>query len=493
MKTLPILCSGLCVIAAFHSITVSAANSNRPNIVVLFADDMGYGEVHGLNPKRGKVPTPHLDKLIKAGMTFTDAHTASSVCTPSRYALLTGRYCWRTRLQKGVLTGGKEPLIAADRLTLGKMLKAKGYNTAMSGKWHLDFHWNGSPKKVGTKIPDGPLTRGFDTWLGFHHARSMNVLCKDDQVIEIIKPIEMLPRTTRFAVDYINKKAAAAKRGTPFFLYMAFGSPHTPIVPTKEWIGKSGLGKYGDFVMMTDGMAGKIIDAIDKNGLTDNTIVIFSADNGTSKAAGIPNLQKQGHYPSAHLRGSKADLWDGGHRVPFILRWPGGGVKAGSVCHQPIGLIDLTATIAELVGCAIPKNMAEDSISFLPALHGKPIQADRAAIVHHSISGKFGIRKGKWKLLLAPGSGGWSAPNDMQAKKKGLPEVQLYDMVTDVGETTNLQAKHPEVVRELTELLKVYVANGRSTSGVPLKNDISEIDIFKKEGKRRKGRRGKRK
>lgn len=461
-----------------------AGAATRPNIVVLFADDMGYGEVHALNPERGRIPTPNLDNLVQSGMTFTDAHTASSVCTPSRYALLTGRYAWRTRLQQGVSTGGGEPLIADDRLTIASMLKRMGYSTAISGKWHLDFHWDGPRNQVGTRIPNGPLTRGFDTWLGFHHAREMKVLCKDDKVIEIIDPVEMLPRTTDFAVDFIHAKAEEAKDGKPFFLYMAFGSPHTPIVPTAEWIGKSGLGKYGDFVMMTDGMAGRIIDAIDANGLTDNTIVIFSADNGTSKAADIPALQQQGHFPSAHFRGSKADLWDGGHRVPFIIRWPGGNIQAGSTCKQLIGLTDLTATIAGIVGCALPETAAEDSISFLPALKGQPVVSGRKGIVHHSISGKFGIRTPKWKLLLAPGSGGWSSPTDAQARAQGLPDIQLYDMEHDESEQSNLHAEHPEVVAELTRLLKDYVANGRSTPGAPAENDIDTIDLWKKRVKK---------
>jgi len=360
------------------------------------------------------------------------------------------------------------------------MLKSEGYSTALSGKWHLDFHWDGPRNKVGTRIPDGPLTRGFDTWFGFHHSRMMRVLCINDRVAEIIPPINMLPRSTQFAVDYINAKATEAKHGEPFFLYMAFGSPHTPILPTEEWIGKSGLGKFGDFVMMTDAMAGRIIDAIDANGLTENTIVIFSTDNGTSRAAGIPELQEQGHYPSADRRGSKADLWDGGHRVPFIVRWPGGEVPAGSTSNQLIGLTDLTATIAGILDYDLPDTAAEDSISFLPALRKKSIQSEREAIVHHSISGKFGIRTPRWKLLLTPGSGGWTSPKDPQARAQGLPEIQLYDMNQDVGEQDNLQAEHPEVATKLTELLKAYVAKGRSTPGKKQQNDLHEIDLWKR-------------
>jgi arylsulfatase A len=456
------------------SIKVISQN-NKPNIIVLYADDMGYGEVHGLNLERGKIPTPNLDKMIMDGMTFTDVHTASAVCTPSRYALLTGRYAWRTRLQSGVLKGGGTPLVSEGRLTLPGMLREKGYNTAISGKWHLDFHYEGDRETVGTSIPDGPITRGFDHWFGFHHAREMHILCKDDKVSEIVDPIEMLPRTTEYAVDYINKQARDAKKGKPFFLYVAFGSPHLPILPTKEWKGKSGLGAYGDFVMMTDGMAGKIIDAVDSNGLKDNTLIIFSADNGTSKAANIDKLQSKGHYPSANLRGLKSDLWDGGHRVPFILRWPNGGVLPGSKCKQLIGVSDITATFAELLGYNLPNNTAEDSYSFLPALTGNNIESTREGIVHHSGMGFFGIRKGKWKLLLASGSAGASKP---KFDANG-PNVQLYNMQEDIGEQKNVATHKPIVVAELTKLLENYIKNGRSTEGVALKND-TDVDMWKK-------------
>jgi arylsulfatase A len=473
------LCFGLIVCSA---ISLNAAEASRPNIVLLFADDMGYGEVQGLNPERGKIPTPHLDRLIKEGMHFTDAHTASSVCTPSRYALLTGRYCWRTKRQSGVTTGGGDPLIADDRLTVAELLQEQGYATAIAGKWHLDFHYEGARATVGTRIPDGPITRGFDTWLGFHHARNMKELIKDDTIVEIIDPIDMLPRTTDFAVATINQRAADAKAGKPFFLYVPFGSPHTPIVPTKAWEGKSGLGKYADFVMMTDGMVGRIIDAIDANGLNENTLVIFSCDNGTSAGpANAKQLERSGHFSSADLRGYKADLWDGGHRVPFIVRWPGGGVEAGSRSDQLIGLSDVTATIAEITRYALPENAAEDSISFLPALTGKDIPQEREAVVHHSISGHFSIRKGKWKLLLASGSGGWTAP---KKDPKG-PAIQLYDMSKELGETTNLQGQHPQQVAELTKLLESYVANGRSTPGPTMKNDTDTIKLYKDNQKKK--------
>lgn len=467
----------------------------RPNIVFIFADDMGYGEVHALNPKRGKIPTPNLDKLVAQGKVFTDAHTASSVCTPSRYALLTGRYCWRTRLQKGVVTGNDEPMIAADRATVQGLLRDHGYDTAVIGKWHLNYNYEGehkrnkgkdprgsgfapAPAPIGTRIPDGPLTRGFDYYFGFHHAREMSSLCENDRIIEEIDVVEMLPRITAKAVDHINAKASTAKSGKPFFLYMPLSSPHTPIVPSAQWIGKSGLGKYGDFVMQTDGSVGEVVRAIDANGLTDNTLVIFSCDNGTSRAAGIPDLQAQGHYPSAHLRGSKADIWDGGHRVPFIARWPDGGVKAGATTDHLVCLADLYATIAEMLGAEIADDAAEDSFSFYPVLSGKPVADPRQGIVHHSFSGHFAIRQGNWKLCLANGSGGWSSPNEKEAKKNGLPHAQLYDMGEDVGESNNLYATYPDRASALLALLQQYVDRGRSTPGQP-QNNAKPIELWK--------------
>lgn len=467
----------------------------RPNIVFIFADDMGYGEVHALNPERGKIPTANLDKLVSQGLAFTDAHTASSVCTPSRYALLTGRYCWRTRLQKGVVTGNDDPMIGENRATVQSMLREHGYTTAVIGKWHLNYNYEGEHKKkkgkdprgsgyapaaapIGTRIPDGPLTRGFDYYFGFHHAREMSSLCENDRIIDEIDVVEMLPRITAKAVEHINEHAAAAKAGQPFFLYVPLSSPHTPIVPSERWIGKSGLGKYADFVMQTDGSVGEVVRAIDANGLTDNTLLIFSCDNGTSRAAGIPELQAQGHYPSAQLRGSKADLWEGGHRVPFIVRWPNGGVKAGTKTDHLVCLSDFYATVAEMLQTQVADDEAEDSFSFFPVLSGERVAKPRRAIVHHSFSGHFAIRQGPWKLCLAYGSGGWSSPNEKQAKQQGLPHVQLYHLDEDLGETRNLHATYPERTSTLLALLQQYVDLGRSTPGPPQSN-AKPVELWK--------------
>ncbi len=482
-KFTQIILAGFLCCASLHA-------SDKPNIVFVFCDDLGYGDIQCLNPERGKIPTPGVDRLAQEGMIFTDAHSGSSVCTPTRYGLLTGRYSWRTRLQRGVVQGFKPCLIAEDRPTVASFLKEQGYHTAIVGKWHLDFQYadpaSGEVLKrqgrktlapVGSKIPDGPVHRGFDYFHGFHHAGDMKGVIENDTVIAHEDEIHMLPRLTRNAVEYIDRRARV-DNDQPFFLYVPYGSPHNPIVPTKEWQGKSGLNPHADFVMETDDGFRQILDALDRNGFTENTLVIFSSDNGTSKAANIPELQEKGHYVSANMRGSKADLWDGGHRVPFVVRWPA-KVAAGSKSDDLICLTDLMATCAELLDTPLPKDAAEDSVSFAPALAGKPIMTTRKGVIHHSVSGHFAYRQGNWKLLLAKGSGGWTAPNEKAAAEAGAPIAQLYDLEKDPGETTNLYASHPEVAERLLAQLESDVNQGRSTDGAPAKNDVTKINLWK--------------
>ena len=476
------------------------AAASRPNIVLILCDDLGYGDVQCLNLEHGKIQTPHIDKIADQGMTFTDAHSGSSVCTPTRYGLLTGRYSWRTRLQSGVVSGYKPCLIAANRLTVAGLLKKQGYATAILGKWHLDFQYQdpvgGEMLKrphrklkkmppVGAKIPDGPVSRGFDTYHGFHHAGDMQAVIENDTVIVHEDEINMLPRLTEKSVAYIEARAKSPDQ--PFFLYVPLGSPHTPIVPSKEWQGKSELGPYGDFVMQTDATVGAITDALEKNGFADNTLLIFTSDNGCSKAAGIPQLRKQGHYVSAQYRGSKADLWEGGHRVPFLVRWPG-KVESGSMSDQLITLVDVFATVSDITGEKAPA-MAEDSVSFLPALSGQAIQSTRKGVIHHSISGHFAYRQGKWKLLLAKASGGWTSPKENQAGAVA-PQAQLYDMENDPSEQNNLYLTHPEVAQRLLADLTADVQSGRSTDGPAAKNDVEEIVLWKNQ--RTKGAKPKR-
>ena len=474
--------------------------ASRPNILYILADDLGYGDVHCLNPEHGKIPTPNIDQLASQGLIFTGAHGGSSVCTPTRYGLLTGRYAWRSRLQAGVLDAAVAPLIAVGRLTVGEFLRRQGYATAAIGKWHLGYTYDApaSAKKkgggeggsagvpVGTRIVGGPTTRGFDTFFGFHHARSMRTTVENDRVVEETEPIEMLPKLCRKAVDYVAQHGSQGASGKPFFLYLALSAPHGPIVPAPAWQGKSGLNAYGDFVMQVDDVVGQVLAALDRLGATGNTLVIFASDNGCSPIAKLDELESKGHYPSAAMRGYKADIWDGGHRIPFIVRWPG-RVKTGAACNQLVCLTDLLATCAELNGVKLPGNAGEDSVSILPALLGTARGPLRESVVHHSISGRFAIRQGDWKLELCPGSGGWGQPGDPAAKAAGAPEVQLYDLAKDPAEQHNLQSDNPEVVRRLTKLLEKIVADGRSTPGTPQRNDVA-VDLYKtalNEGKAR--------
>ncbi len=454
-------------------------------------DDLGYGDIQCLNPEHGKIPTPAVDRLAKEGMTFTDAHSGSSVCTPTRYGLLTGRYSWRTRLQRGVVQGFAPCLIAEERPTVASFLQSQGYHTGIVGKWHLDFQY-ADPKTgeilkrkgknklapVGSKIPDGPLSRGFDHFHGFHHARDMRGVIEDNQVIAHDDEINMLPRITRASVGYID--ARAQNKQQPFFLYVPYGSPHAPILPTAKWQGKSGLGDYADFVMETDAGFGEILDAIDRNGFADNTLVVFTSDNGCSKKVDIPRLREKGHHVSAHYRGSKADLWDGGHRVPFMVRWPG-KIQPGSTSDQLVCHTDLFATVAKMLGQNLPDAAAEDSVSILPAFSGQPIESTRAGVIHHSFSGHFAYRLGKYKLLLARGSGGWTAPKEAAAKEADAPIAQLYDMQTDPSETTNLYESKPEIAQQLLFQLKSDIKRGRSTEGSDRVNDFRPVKLWKSE------------
>lgn len=450
----------------------SAPASRRPHVLYILCDDLGYGDVHALNPEHGKIPTPHLDRLAAQGMAFTDCHGGSSVCTPTRYGLLTGRYAWRTRLQAGVLDGDAPPLIAADRLTVPGLLRAHGYHTAAFGKWHLGYGFDG-PKRVGARVVDGPTTRGFDSFYGFHHARELRWLVDGDRVVEDLPAVEMLPRLTQRAAAHLVERARA---GTPSFTYLALNSPHTPIVPSPEWRGRSRLNAYADYVMQTDDCIGQVLAALDRAGLAESTLVLCASDNGCSPAAKIAQLQRAGHEPSGIYRGFKSDLWDGGHRIPFLARWPG-RVAAGVRNERLACLTDLLATCATMLGVDLPPNAGEDSFSLWGELLGTGRSA-RQDVIHHSISGRFALREADWKLELCAGSGGWGSPGEAEAKRLGLPPVQLYDLRADPAEQHNLAASQPREVERLRARLAAQVAAGRSTLGPPQRND-APIDLLK--------------
>lgn len=514
---------GVMVIATALVLAVPsiAAETPKPNIVFILADDLGYGDVRCLNAN-GKIATPNVDRLAAAGMIFTDAHSSSSVCTPTRYGILTGRYNWRSRLQSGVQGGHSPRLIEPGRLTVAALLKQHGYHTAAIGKWHLGMDWPlkpGAPKfgdgieqgaagwnvDFSRPIANGPNSVGFDYYFGISASLDMvpYTFIENDRVTALpttdkqfpmmlgrgagntrrgpaaadFEARDVLPTLTQKAVEYIGSRADDAKAGRPFFLYLPLNAPHTPIVPTKAWQGKSGLNPYADYVMQTDATLGEVLEALDDHALADNTLVFFTSDNGCSPTARFDELLPQGHNPSYVFRGHKADIFDGGHRVPFLARWPA-KIGAGTQSDQLICLNDLMATCAEIVEADLPDDAGEDSVSIVPALLGKENGPLREALVHHSINGSFAIRRGKWKLELCPDSGGWSQPAPGQDKAGKLPPVQLYDVAADIGETRNLAEQHPEVVDRLTRLLERYVSQGRSTPGRPQKNTV-EVSIWK--------------
>jgi arylsulfatase A-like enzyme len=284
---------------------------------------------------------------------------------------------------------------------------------------------------------------------------------------------QLLPTWARRADRTI---AECAANETPFFLYLPMTSPHTPLSVNKPWIGKSGLDNlYADLVLETDDVFGRVLDSLDTHGVADNTLVIFASDNGCAPYIGVKELEARGHFPSADFRGYKSDVWDGGHRIPCIARWPG-VIRPGSRCDELVCLADLFATCAEIVGRPLPDNAAEDSVSMMP-LFRETGTAIRSHVVNHSMQGKFALRDGRWKLVLCPGSGGW-ALSDAESARNGLPIVQLYDMENDPGETMNLHAEHPDRVKNMLAQLKTIVEQGRSTPGTPQQNDVP-VDIWK--------------
>ncbi len=484
-------------------------SAETPNIIVILADDQGFGDVGALNPE-SKIATPNIDRLASQGMIFEDAHSSSSVCTPTRYSLLTGRYHWRTTLQKGVLGGFSTPLISAGRTTIASTLKSKGYTTGCIGKWHLGWDWplkqGGTANDSGdfskkyekawevdyTKpIQNGPNDLGFDYFYGISASLDMppyvyvrNRVPTQPATVEKgfnrkgpagadFEAVDVLPKITDEAVQFIGR---GAKTQQPFFLYFPLNAPHTPILPTAEWKGKSGINAYGDFTMQVDATVGQIMKALDDNQIADDTLIVFTTDNGCSPAAKIPELEAAGHDQNYIYRGHKADIFEGGHRVPFIARWPG-KVAAGSRTKHLVGQVDLTATVADLTGAEMDSDAAEDSLSFLDTLLGKSDTAVRSSIISQSIGGQFAIRDGDWKLCVCPGSGGWSKPRPGNADLSKLPPMQLYDLGSDPGEESNLFAKHPDRVKTMLGHLQSLIKSGRTTEGTALTNDVEVVMI----------------
>ena len=460
-------------IAYFLIAALSAdAASGLPHIVIILADDMGYGDLSCYNPD-GRINTPHIDNLAKEGMRFTDAHAGGSFCIPSRYALMTGRFAARSSMNIG-----KAPLIEEGRMTLPSMLRDNGYRTAMVGKWHLGFDQNlQSNKKVDYNrgLKGGPVDCGFDTYFGMHasldippyfYIRGRRAVMPPTDKIEagnscgtpegwnniqgafwraggISPDFKMDDVTPRFIEESIKviKEHAVGDKKKPLFLYLALPSPHTPWLPAKEFQGKSCAGMYGDFVMQVDASVGRISAALKAASMERNTVVLFSSDNGPVWYE--KNLKQFGHNSSGVLRGMKFAAHEGGHRMPFIVRWPE-RVKAGSTCAQTIGFYDLLATFAEAVGEKdIPEGMAEDSVSFLAwLLDVDKAPQKRAPIIHH----KWAIRDGEWKYILSRSN------NEL----KEYPDGQLYNLKEDLSERNNLVSKNPEIAQRLRKQLESF-------------------------------------
>lgn len=489
--------------AALAFVTAMSTKAAKPNIIYILADDMGPGDVMAYNAEC-KFSTPNLDRMAAEGMKFMDAHSNSSVCTPTRYGILTGRYAWRTRKKNGVLQGHSRHLIDPARETVALLLKKQGYKTACIGKWHLGMDWASTdgedvhktaPKNVDFTKPtqNGPLDVGFDYYFGISASLNMDPhayiagrkilgtmeYLEDKAAIKArgfigAKPgwaakefvqSQVLPDFTRKTCEWIREN-----KDNPFFVYMPLNSPHSPIVPNAAFEGKSGLSPHGDFCMETDWAVGEVLKTLDKLGIADNTLVIFTADNGTSPQAKLERMQEQGHYSSWIYRGLKGTTWEGGQRVPFLVRWPD-GIKAGTVSSQLICTTDLMATAAKIAGVELADNTGEDSVSFLPALKGEAIPGiGKRGVVHHSDAGVFAIRRGKWKLLF-DNKGGSRRKNPKDKPVINSADLLLFDMEKDAVESTNLSAEYPEVVDSLKKLLAGYINRGRSTPGAPQKND----------------------
>ncbi|NNE01317.1 MAG: arylsulfatase [Pirellulaceae bacterium] len=486
------------------SVAVAAA-ADKPNVIVIYTDDQGFGDASCLNAD-SKFQTPNLDRLAREGISMTDAHCSDTVCTPSRYGLLTGRYSWRTHLKSGVFGAEKECLIINGRMTLASLLRDQGYHTAMIGKWHLgmDFPGDRQSRDWSQPVRDMPLDKGFDYFWGIPASMNYGVLAWFDGRYAAVPPTqytqkkpnkialsdyrimppyesklekpgttnnlgvvkgklevapdfvdaECLTRFTDKAMEWMVEKSEDARNGKPFFVYLPYTSPHKPVIPIEKFRGKSEAGAYGDFMIETDWHVGRILDLLDREKLADNTLVIFTSDNGP-ETTWKERVKKFGHHSNGIYREGKRSIYEGGHRVPFFARWPA-KIKAGSVCDKPICQTDVLATLAEIVDVKMPDHAGEDSVSFYDSLVNPEVSERQLPIIHHSSGGGFAIRQGQWKLVMAHGN---------------RQKMELYDVVADPSEEVNVLADHPQVAKSLTLRISEIVRNGRTTTGVPQKND----------------------
>ena len=476
----------------------------KPNIIYILADDLGYGDVSAYNPQ-SKISTPNIDRLASHGIRFTDAHSPCAVCTPTRYGILTGRYSWRSPLKEGVLNGYSPSLIEKDRTTVASFLKQNGYTTGVVGKWHLGIDWvqksgtvneSTQTSSPGIKIinpetidftlqpTDGPKNHGFDYSYILPASLDMPPYCylenntltapltgqtpgsnpangttgafwRAGLMAEGFEFEQVTPTFTDKAISFIRQQSP----GKPFFLYLPFPSPHTPWLPTAEFRGSSKAGEYGDFVNMVDAQVGKVLQTLTEMGFDDNTIVFFTSDNGPFWKPDF--IEKFNHHSASIYRGMKADAFEGGHRIPFIVRWPG-KIKPNSQCDETVTLTNLLATCASVVNKNLAKNEGEDSFSILPLLLDKPADYQRPeAQIQQSSRGYFVVRRGDWKLIKGLGSGGFSKPEKIEPQRGEAPG-QLFNLKEDPSETRNLYLQYPDKVEELTNILKKFQETGRS-------------------------------
>lgn len=494
------------LLLGFYSFGQNAEN-DRPNIVIIYADDMGYGDLHVQNP-HSKIPTPNLDQLASEGMRFTDAHSSSGICSPSRYALLTGTYHWRR--QFGIVGSFGEPFFNESDVTLPQVLKNNGYQTACIGKWHLGWNWNFKNEPSGEvaqwggirkfyqpedidwsgPITGGPLDRGFDYYFGdgtinfppYAWMENDRFVRLPESVMDVHNvgfdieegewefrpgpkvegwnPYEVLPTLTKKTVEWIGKQDS----NKPFFLYFALPSPHAPIIPNDEFKGKSSAGPYGDFVYQTDWVAGQVLKALKEKGLEENTIVIFSADNGPEKYA-FERAQKYDHFSMGEFRGLKRDVWEGGHHVPFIVKWPN-HIKPGSVSKEVISQVDIMATLASITNTGLPTNAAPDSYNLTPLLKGKAYSSPlREATVHNTYEKIWALRQSKWLYINGP-SGEHSKMPEGFKELRGYTDFEsaglLFDMEIDAEQKNNLYDKYPEIIKGMQGVLERYQRQGYS-------------------------------
>jgi arylsulfatase A len=466
-----------CLGASLAALPIRAAQ-RLPNIVFILADDLGWGDLRVYN-RESKIPTPNIDRLAASGVRFTDMHSTSAVCTPTRYSLMTGRYCWRSPLKKGVLNGYSPNLIEPGRSTVASMLKRAGYTTAGVGKWHLGL---GTDEKTDYSRPlrPGPVQHGFDYFYGIPASLDMApyLYFENDRAVE--PPTSSTPgqggdnprgafwragaMAPSFSIENVmptltDKAVEVIRRNTsrPYFLYFAMTGPHTPWVPTESFRNRTAVGEYGDFVVQMDDTVGRILRAIEDGGTADNTLVVFTSDNG---AYWPPDeIERYGHRSNDGWRGMKADIHEAGHRVPFIARWPG-RIPPGSVRHDIGTLADMYATFAEVAGLKLNAGEAEDSFSIARPLQGRG-RRDATPVILHSEKGLFALRDGPWKFIEGLGSGGFTQPQTV-AHAAGEPPGALYHLANDPGETRNLWTREPAVVQRMQRRLNALRQSGRS-------------------------------